>query len=235
MLSIIIITKNEEKCLPRLLESLKNQSFKDYEVIVSDANSNDKTREIAANYGCRIVEGGKPAGGRNNGVKEAENDLLLFLDADVILPENFLEENIKEFNERKLDCATAIYKPQGDKLVDRFMYFVYNNWAKSMQYFFPHSAGFCIFCRKEVFDKAGGFNERLYIAEDHAFVNKAKHSGYRFRLLKSVPILASVRRAEKEGRFKFAMKYIYAGIYRLFVKEIEKEIFEYDYNYDNSK
>ncbi|MBW2982433.1 hypothetical protein KY343_06145, partial [Candidatus Woesearchaeota archaeon] len=107
-------------------------------------------------------------------------------------------------------------------------------WARSMQYFFPHAAGLCIFCRKEVFDKTGGFNERLFIAEDHAFVNKANELDYKFRLLKSVPIWASVRRAEKDGRFKFAMKYIYAGIYRIFVKEIEKEIFEYDYGYESN-
>jgi len=234
MLSIIIITKNEERCLPKLLKSLEDQTFKDFEIIVSDAKSTDKTREIAEKHGYKIIDGGKPAKGRNNGARAAKNDLLLFLDADVILPKDFLEKNIKEFKERRLDCATAVYKPQGNKLADRFMYFFYNLWARSMQYFFPHAAGLCIFCRKEVFDKTGGFNERLFIAEDHAFVNKANELDYKFRLLKSVPIWASVRRAEKDGRFKFAMKYIYAGIYRIFVKEIEKEIFEYDYGYESN-
>ncbi|MBW2981728.1 glycosyltransferase, partial [Candidatus Woesearchaeota archaeon] len=136
MLSIIIITKNEERCLPKLLKSLEDQTFKDFEIIVSDAKSTDKTREIAEKHGYKIIDGGKPAKGRNNGARAAKNDLLLFLDADVILPKDFLEKNIKEFKERRLDCATAVYKPQGNKLADRFMYFFYNLWARSMQYFF---------------------------------------------------------------------------------------------------
>ena len=80
MLSIIIITKNEEKCLPRLLESIKRQNFRDYEIIVSDAQSTDRTREIALAYGCKIVEGGLPSVGRNNGARVAKGEILLFLE-----------------------------------------------------------------------------------------------------------------------------------------------------------
>ena len=69
ILSIIIPTYNEEEYLPVLLESIKEQSFDDYEVIVADANSTDKTREIAKEYGCIVVDGGLPAVGRNNGAR----------------------------------------------------------------------------------------------------------------------------------------------------------------------
>jgi len=65
--SIIIPALNEEKTLPVLLDSIKAQDFSDYEVIVADANSKDRTREIAAEYGCRVVDGGLPAVGRNAG------------------------------------------------------------------------------------------------------------------------------------------------------------------------
>lgn len=57
-LSIIIPTYNEEEYLPKLLEGIKSQDFEDYEIIVADANSTDKTREIAEVYGCKIVDGG---------------------------------------------------------------------------------------------------------------------------------------------------------------------------------
>ncbi|MBI2647452.1 glycosyltransferase [Candidatus Woesearchaeota archaeon] len=85
MISIIIPTWNEEKYLPKLLECIKKQTYKDYEIIVADANSKDKTREVAKKYNCRIVKGGVPAVGRNNGAKVAKGDILLFLDADVTI------------------------------------------------------------------------------------------------------------------------------------------------------
>ena len=85
ILSIIIPTYNEEEYLPVLLESIKKQSFKDYEIIVADANSTDRTREIAESYGCIVVDGGLPAAGRNNGAKVATGEYLLFLDSDLEL------------------------------------------------------------------------------------------------------------------------------------------------------
>ena len=75
-LSIIIPTYNEEEYLHKLLDSIKSQSFSDYEIIVADANSKDNTREIAISYGCKVVNGGLPAIGRNNGAKVAEGRLF---------------------------------------------------------------------------------------------------------------------------------------------------------------
>ena len=77
--SIIIPTYNEEEYLPVLLESIKKQDFDDYEVIVADANSTDRTREIAEEYGCIVVDGGLPGVGRNNGARVAKGEYLLFL------------------------------------------------------------------------------------------------------------------------------------------------------------
>jgi glycosyltransferase involved in cell wall biosynthesis len=79
MLSIIIITKNEEKYLPKLLNSIKKQNYKNYEIIVSDAKSIDSTRKIAKKCNCKIINEGLPSIGRNNGAKYTKGDLLLFL------------------------------------------------------------------------------------------------------------------------------------------------------------
>ena len=98
MISIIIPAYNEEKFLPKLLRSIRKQAYKNKEVIVADASSTDRTAEIAGEYGARVVEGGMPAVGRNNGAKKAKGDIFLFLDADVVLPDAyFLEATIKEF------------------------------------------------------------------------------------------------------------------------------------------
>ena len=92
MLSIIIPCLNEEEYLPLLLESVKKQKFLDYEIILADAGSKDKTLQIAKKYNCKIVPGGLPSKGRNQGAKKAKGDLLLFLDADVILPDGFFKD-----------------------------------------------------------------------------------------------------------------------------------------------
>ena len=65
MLSIIIPTLNEEKYLPLLLEAIKKQKVDgNLEIIVADAGSQDRTIEIARDFGCKIVPGGLPARGR---------------------------------------------------------------------------------------------------------------------------------------------------------------------------
>lgn len=227
MLSIIIIAKDEEKCLPRLLQSIKMQDFSDMEIIVSDADSIDDTARVARQYGCRVARGGYPSIGRNNGAKIAIGDIFLFLDADVVLPPNFLQKNLEEFIERDLAAATVEYVPMSEKITDKTLYKLYDIWAKSTQFFYPHSGGFCIFCKRDVFEKINGFNEKLLIAEDHDFVNRSAKFG-KFRILKSMPILADVRRLEKEGRLNLTKKYVRGAAARMLRGELYEPPFEYE-------
>ena len=88
--SIIIPTLNEEIHLPVLLESLSAQTFRGFEVIVSDSNSEDATRENALSFSNKvpkllvITKSERNVGvARNNGAKIAAGDYLIFLDADV--------------------------------------------------------------------------------------------------------------------------------------------------------
>ena len=92
MISIIIPAYNEEKYLPKLLECIKKQTYKGYEIIVADAGSKDRTGQIAKKYGCKVVKGGMPAVGRNNGAKVAKGNILLFLDADVQINRDFIKK-----------------------------------------------------------------------------------------------------------------------------------------------
>ncbi len=167
MLSIIIPTLNEEKYLPLLLESIKGQNFKgEYEVIVADADSKDKTIEIAKNYGCKIIPGGLPAKGRNEGAKEAKGDLLLFLDADVILPGDFLEKSIKEFQERKLAAASFTLTPRGKKIFKILFNIFYNFPIIVLEKFLPHGA-MAILVKKNIHKRLGGFDEKIFAGRSY--------------------------------------------------------------------
>ena len=184
MLSIIIPTLNEENFLPRLLESIKSQDFKDYEIVVADAGSKDRTIEIAKNYRVSVVPGGVPAKGRNEGAKIAKGDLFLFLDADVILPESFLEKVLREFRERKLDVAAFCLDSQTEKKSEKFLFNFFYNWPIIIfEKILSHGTQ-AILVKKEIFEKVNGFDESIKFAEDHSFVRRIKKIG-KFGIIKS--------------------------------------------------
>jgi glycosyltransferase involved in cell wall biosynthesis len=219
MLSIIIPTYNEEKYLPLLLQSIKFQDYKDYEIIVSDADSEDATRKIAKKFGCKVVRGGLPAKGRNNGAKHAKGEILLFLDADVILPKGFLSENLDAFEKEKLVCASAWAKPISKNIFDKIFFFVAHVFHKIVHLVRPIGMGWCIFIRKSVFKEINGFNEKLLVGEDYDLVNKT-HKYKRFRMLSKKKVYVSVRRYEKEGRLRLIPKILKATFYDLAGKKM---------------
>ena len=130
---IVIPTFNEEKLLPFLLESIKKQKGVEIEIIVADNNSTDNTRKIAEAFSAKIVNGGLPAKARNNGAKVANSEIILFLDADVILPApDFLKKTLFEFNKNDFGIATCEFYPMSDKTIDKLFNKAVNfYWKKS--------------------------------------------------------------------------------------------------------
>ncbi len=228
-LSIVIPTKNEEKNLPKLLDSIKLQTFTDYEVVVADAGSEDKTRSIATDFGAKVVSGGLPGPGRNSGAAVSEGQILLFLDADVELSDpNFLEWNLEEMKSRGVNVATTLVKPMSDSYIDKAMHEVYNAFALGVERVKPHAPGFCIFVKKHVHEDIGGFDEDVVFAEDHEYVQRAVKEGYRFRVLRSVPVSVSVRRLEKDGRLGIALKYMLAELHMMTKGPFKEMPYEYE-------
>lgn len=216
MLSIIIPTLNEEEYLPLLLESIRKQNFQDYEIIVADAGSKDRTLDIAKNYNCKIVEGGLPAKGRNNGVRVAVGKLILFLDADVVLPQDFFERALAEFKKRKLDLASFFLLPKEKSRVASFLFnFFYNFPIFILEKILPH-ASMGILIKKELFEKLNGFDESIVLAEDHDLARRAKKIG-RYGIIKSTKIFVSIRRFRKDGWLKISLKYFLTELYMIFI------------------
>jgi len=229
MLSIIIPTLNEEKCLPLLLESIKKQNFAgDFEIIVADAGSQDKTIEIAKSYGCRITPGGLPAQGRNAGAKIAKGDLFLFMDADnIYLSENFLDQLLGEFRKRNLDLAAFPIYAQGNRF-DKFAYKIYHWWTKLTQKFLAHAFS-SMLVKREIHERIGGFDEKIRIAEDHAYVRQGAKYG-KFGFIETEPVFTSPRRFERDGRLRTYFKYFIAGLHMFFLGEIKSDIYHYRFD-----
>jgi len=226
MLSIIIPTLNEEKYLPLLLKEIKKQNFSDYEIIVADADSNDKTIEIARRFDCKIVKGGLPAKGRNGGAKIAEGDTFLFMDADNIhLPDNFFEKLLEEFKKRNLGVASFPIRP-ATKKIDKILYGIYNTFVNLTRIPFATNS---VLVKREIFEEVGGFDEEIKMAEDHYFAKMAAKHG-KFGFIKTEPVLTSSRRFDRDGRLKTYLKYILAWIYMFLFGPIKTDIFKYRLN-----
>lgn len=226
--SIIIPTFNEAKDLPRLLQSIKNQTQPPSEVIVADAFSVDDTCKIAKSFGAEIVTGGLPAKARNAGAKIAASSILLFLDADVILPPTFLEQTYQEMQKKALDITSCFITPRSRLRLDKFLHHFANYYMRMTQKFHPHIPGCCIFVKKNLHQAIGGFDESLFMAEDHDYLKRAKKMG-RFSYLKLYKIPVSVRRLSAEGRIKIVLKYIAVELHLLFIGKIRKNIFDYKF------
>lgn len=228
-ISVIIPTLNEEELLPNLLDSLKIQSFRDFEIIVADAGSTDGTCALATSAGAVIVPGGMPGVGRNRGAEVAKGEFLFFFDADVVLPGDFLEKAYGEIEEKFVDLATCEFKPQSDLRLDKVLFQMSNLFVKINQKINPRAAGFCIFISSRLFRRIGGFDEAVKLAEDHDLVERA--SKFRsLHFIKSTHLMVSIRRLEKEGRFSLIEKYMQVELHLLTKGSIKKEDFvEYEF------
>ncbi len=235
-ISIVIPTLNEEKYLPKLLKSIRSQDFDDYEIIVADAGSLDRTRHIAKRYGAKVVKGGMPGPGRNAGASAAIGEFIFFLDSDVILPKNFLKMAYDELQDRFLDIATCEFQPISKNKIDKLLHSLSYSLIKLRMYTNnPMIPGFVMMVTRRLHERIGGFDADVKLSEDNDYVVRA--SKFRpLRTLDNVHVKVSVRRLDKEGRLKLAAKYIMIDIYRGFHGEITKKgTFNYDFGHSGRK
>ncbi|CDG65534.1 hypothetical protein MBMB1_1436 [Methanobacterium sp. MB1] len=234
-LSIIIPTFNEEDYLPNLLESIKRQDFQDYEVIVADAGSTDKTREIAKEFGCKIVEGGLPAVGRNRGAEVAQGEYFLFLDSDVILTKDYLELCLNEFQERELGIAITQIAPLSDGFLNKITHDFANFFMRKVEKIKPHGAGcYGIVTTKKLHEEVEGFDEDLDFGEDTDYIERIGAIS-QFKVLRSPKLLVSTRRLQEEGLRNVAFKYVKSTFYQFRGKQVTAADLDYTFGHPNTK
>jgi glycosyltransferase involved in cell wall biosynthesis len=225
-ISVIIPAFNEEKFLGNCLLSLKEQNFNDFEIIVVDNNSTDKTAEIAKKFGVILVSEKNQgvAFARNKGAKVAKGEILAFTDADTILPKNWLSRIQEEFENNKelvaFGGSCEFYSgPISARLASKFLLKPFLFLDK----FF--SGGFNLMgcnmaIKKEVFLKVGGFNEKLKLNEDVEI-------SYRLRKLGKIKFDPNFKVKTSGRRFRHGLilgiiNYAPATIFRWFFKKFDK-------------
>ena len=233
--SIIIPTYNEEEYLPVLLDSIEEQDFTDYEIIIADANSEDKTREIAEEYGCIVVDGGLPAVGRNNGAKVAKGELLLFLDSDLQLTEDYLGTVLYEFRMERLGIAITQMLPMSNRVEDKLYHDFANYFMISVENIKPHGAGcYGIIAKKSLHDECGGFDESLTFGEDTDYIERlAKKEP--FKVLRNAKIGVSTRRLEEEGIATLVQQYGKSTVNDFLGKRTDASELNYNFGHEKEK
>jgi len=162
MISVVIPTYNEEKYLEDCLRSLARQDYPgNFELIIADS-SNDKTKQIAKRYGARIVSMSRstPALARQAGFAASSGEIIATLDADNIVPSNWLSVIAAEFKkDPKLVCLFGFIQPLEKKIIDKFL-LVLLNLANILSFHFLGKlilTGTNQAIRKDTFLKIGGF------------------------------------------------------------------------------
>ncbi len=230
-LSVIIPTLNEEHYLPRLLESLKKQTYTDFEIIVSDGNSHDQTASIARTYDCRVISQSQrsPAAQRNAGAHAARGTLLLFLDADTILPDTFIEKAMTEYFRKHLDVASFLYILDSPKPIYRLATAYTFIFVTLISHFYPITIGAGMMTTRSWFKKSGGFDELLFLGEDNDFVRKIVRQKGKYGFIRSTRMKVSARRYEKDGAWPSFFKLQYIVAYYMLYGNVRKPIVEYSY------
>ncbi len=164
-ISIITVTKNSEKFLQENLDSLKKQNYKNFELIVIDGASNDKTLDIIKNNTDLITNWlSEPDEGlyyaMNKGLKLCKGDVIGILNSDDIYDPKALAIVNKYFQNKQLDFLF------GSVFKHKLMYGFYPNkiyWT--FGFYTTHSVGF--FMKKESHDKVGFYNTKYKFSADY--------------------------------------------------------------------
>jgi glycosyltransferase involved in cell wall biosynthesis len=232
--SIILPARNEEEYIEKCLDSLINQDYDNYEIIVIDDSSEDSTGKIISEYAKNhpkvipVSARPKPEGwmGKNwacmEGYKKATGELLLFTDADTKHAKNVITLAVTHLNSFSLDALSAIPKmltfdfwtnitlPMiSTFLHTRFSALNVNNPKKKTGYFF----GSFFILKKKTYQEIGMHEGVKHeIIEDGALGKKVKELGYKMKMVRGEHLIEAVWARDK-GTLWNALKRLMVPLY----------------------
>lgn len=165
--TIITCTRNSAKFIRKCLDSVKSQTFRDFEHVIIDGKSDDQTTAILKKYGLTYISA-TPSGianAMNQGVKVARGRYVYFLNSDDSLYNSDVLQDVHDYliNHSELDWVFGnIHETDGEKTIGfppirKIFQGAHPNILKFYNYI-PHQA---TFIQKSVFEKYGGFDESL--------------------------------------------------------------------------
>ncbi len=200
-ISVIIPTYNEEKGIEATLKSLSEQTLprSEYEIIVVDGNSTDRTREVAARLADKVVfqKGNGVGGARNDGVAVARGRLVVHTDGDAVVTRGWLDA-IRSLFRGDIVCVCGPDSPREAEGRYRAFYGVVNSFVYLVSLMgFVWTRGANTSVRRDAFVAVGGYSD-LPILDDGELGLRLKKVG-RVVYSPKVGVKVSMRRFKKHG------------------------------------
>ncbi len=179
-ISVVIAAFNEEKLLRRCLTSLQKQSYPkaNYEIIVVDNGSNDKTFQIAKEYPIEVYRFTDLQGcgaSRKFGVSKAKGSLIAITDADSVVPPDWLKKVDQALQVDGVVAVGGPAFPDKKNVFTRCLFLFYNFFFLINNFFGkPILWGFNMAVKRAAYDEIGGINEELSGSEDWEFLIRLK-------------------------------------------------------------
>lgn len=198
--SVIIPVYNRVDEVRDLLQSLSEQTKRNFEVIIVEDGSTVPCREVVAEYSGRVPvryfykenEGRSIA--RNYGMKLAEGDYFIFFDSDCVIPERYFEDLETALTNNPLDCfggpdaAHCSFTDTQKAISYAMTSFLTTGGIRggkvSLEKFTPRT--FNMGFSKKVYEVVGGFREMF--SEDIDMSTRIRQSGFRIGLIRDVPV-----------------------------------------------
>lgn len=235
-LSIVIPALNEEAYLPKLLDCLNKQKKRNFEVLVVDASTDEKTKRAVESkpylFPFSYIHSRKqsPPHQRNVGARQAVGEYLVFIDADVTVPTQFTQKVESTIRSKKGLVFRPNMMPDDSKYPEINMLFAVWNTVAELSFFTdtPVGDGVCMIFERNFFLHIGCFDEEVELAEDHEIMRRTAMWGVRPRAINDANVYISLRRLKREGRIRLLYKYTYITLHSLFKVKIHKKHIDYD-------
>ena len=184
MISFIVPAYNEEALIGRTLAALSRAAQnldEPCEVVVADDASSDQTAAIAEAHGARVIRVNlrQIAAARNAGARQARGEQLIFVDADTVVNEAVVRAALEAMNRGAVGGGSAV---RFDGQVPRYAEFMQPLLVRLFRAT-GLACGCFLFCTREAFDAAGGFDEDLFASEEIGMSQALKRQG-RFVVLR---------------------------------------------------
>ena len=213
LVSVIVPARNEEVCLGACLDSLLAQRGVDYEIIVVNDGSTDRTREVAAaRAGVKVIEAAAPAedcSGKCNAAQEGANaargEWLLFTDADTMHRPGSLDRSLREAGEHRVDLLSYSPAQEVHGLLEKAVMAVI--FAELATTYRP----------REVCDPASpvaAANGQYLLIRREAYDAVGGHAAVSHTLLEDVALSQAVKRSGPRLRFRFGGDAVETRMYR---------------------
>jgi|ERR1035437_866301 glycosyltransferase involved in cell wall biosynthesis len=232
-ISFIIPALNEERRIATLIDNIKMLDPEhNYEIIVADGNSTDKTAEIAQKGGATVIQDNKDAprtiaNGRNTGANLATGEIFIFCDADTVIkdPDIFLFEVLRVFQNPEIIGGAPSLRifPDETILKDKVFHYVFNNIVRfSFATMVPICGGQCQIVRASSFRKVNGYNANIVHGEDSDFFRRLRKIG-KLHFFTKLIVNESPRRYRHFGYIILLMQGVYSLVYQqIFRKNVFK-------------